>query len=132
MGEELLGAGIPLFPERAGAADVVFPEAGLRFVNAEGDGLARGEVEVGGGEALFVESVSGFVHDAEERGGKVVIFVTGGEADVGRAEGSAEGVGGGVDAALGEVEAEGFGDFAVEGLLGLDRGGAVEEVGGNG
>ena len=132
VGEKFLGAREPFFPEGAGAADVVFPEAGLGFVNAEGDGLAGGEVEVGGGEALFVESVPGFVHDAEEGGGEVVVFVAGGEADVGGSEGGAEGVGGGVDAALVEVEAEGFGDFAIEGLLVGDGGGAVEEIVRNG
>ena len=52
---------------------------------------------------------------------KSLILVAGGQADVGGAEGGAEGVGGGVDPALGEVEAERFGDFAVEGLLGFDR-----------
>lgn len=132
VGEKLLGAREPFFPEGAGAANVVFPEAGLGFVNAEGDGLAGGEVEVGGGEALFVEAVAGLVHDAEERGGEVVFIIAGGEADVGGAEGGAEGVGGGVDATAFEVEAEGFGDFAVEGLLGGDGGGAVEVVEGDG
>ena len=128
VGEELVGAREPFFPEGATTADVVFPESGLGFVNAEGDGLTGGEVEVGGGEALFVEAVAGFVHDAEEGGGEVVFVVAGGEADVGGAEGGAEGVGGGVDAAALEVEAERFGDFVVEGLLGFDGGGAVEVV----
>ena len=128
MGEELLGAWEPFFPEGAAAADVVFPESGLGFVDAEGDGLTGGEVEVGGGEALFVEAVAGFVHDAEEGGGEVVFVVAGGEADVGGAEGGAEGVGGGVDASALEVEAEGLGDFVVEGLLGFDGSGAVEVV----
>ena len=99
MGEEFLGARIPLFPEGARAADVVFPKAGLRFVDAEGDGVAGGEVEVGGGEALLIEAVAGFVHDTEEGGGEVVVLVAGCEADVGGAEGGAERVGGGVDAA---------------------------------
>ena len=132
MREEFLGARIPLFPEGARAANVVFPEAGLGFVDAEGDGLAGGEMEVGGGEALLVEAVAGFVHDAEEGGGEVVVFVAGGEADVGGAEGSTEGVLGGIDTALGEFEAKGFGDFAVEGFLGPDGAIAVEEVGGDG
>lgn len=132
VGEEFLGAREPFFPEGAGAADVIFPEAGLGFVDAEGDGGAGGEMEVGGGEALLVEAVAGFVHDAGEGGEEVVLIVAGGEADVGGAEGGAEGVGGGVDAALGEVEAEGFGDFAVEGFLVGDGGGAVEEIGGDG
>ena len=35
-------------------------------MDTEGDGVSRREVEVGGGEALFVEAVAGFVHDAEE------------------------------------------------------------------
>ncbi len=132
MREEFLGARKPFFPEGAAAADVVFPEAGLRFVNAEGDGLAGGKVEVRGGEALFVEAVAGFVHHAEEGRGEVVVFVAGGEADVLWAESGAEGMSGGVDAALREVEAEGLGDFTVESLLRCDGGIAVEKIGGDG
>jgi hypothetical protein len=85
----------------------------LGFVNAKGDGLARRKVEVGGEKALFVKPVAGFVHDAEERRREVVIFVASGQADVGRSEGGAEGVGGGVDSTLGKVEAERFSYFAV-------------------
>ena len=66
VGEEFLGARKPFFPEGARSADVVFPETGLGFVNAEGDGLSGGEVEVVGGEALFVKPVTNFVHDSEE------------------------------------------------------------------
>jgi len=101
-------------------------------VDAEGDGLAGGEVEVGGGEALLVEAMAGFVHDAEEGGGEVVLFVAGGEADVSGPEGGAEGVGGGVNAALFEVEAEGLGDFTIEALLCGDGAVSVEEVSGDG
>ena len=78
VGEEFLCAGEPLFPEGAGAADVVFPEAGLGFVNAEGHGVAGGKVGLVGGEALFVESVACFVEDAEEGGGEVVFVIAGG------------------------------------------------------
>ena len=77
----------------------------MRFVNAKGDGLARRKVEFGGGKALFVKPVAGFVHDTEERRGEVFVFVASGQADVGRSEGGAEGVGGGVDPALGKVKA---------------------------
>ena len=35
-----------------------------------------------GREALFVESVAGFVENSEEGGGKVIFVVTSGEADI--------------------------------------------------
>ena len=54
---------------------------------------------------MFVKPVAGFVHDTEERRSEVVVFVASGQADVGRSEGGAEGVGGGVDPALGKVKA---------------------------
>ena len=78
VGEELLCTWKPFLPEGTGAADVIFPEAGLGFVNAKGDGVARGEVGLIGGEALFVESVPGFVEHSEEGGGEVVFVVAGG------------------------------------------------------
>lgn len=65
MWKEFLGPGKPAFPERAGAADVVFPQAGLRFVNAKRDSLTRGEVKVVGGKTLLVETMAGFVHYSE-------------------------------------------------------------------
>lgn len=40
VGEELLGSREPFLPKGAGAANVVFPEARLGFVNAEGDRIA--------------------------------------------------------------------------------------------
>ena len=61
-----------------------------------------------------------------------MLFIAGGEADIGWSQGGAEGVGGGVNAALVEVEAEGFGHFTIEALLCGDRAVTVEEVGGDG
>ena len=84
-----------------------------------------------GGQTLLVEAVSGFVEDAEEGGGEVVFVVAGGEADVAGAKGGAEGMGGGVDPAFREIEADGFGDFAIEDLLHCDGGGAEKEIAGD-
>ena len=68
VGKEFRGARQPLLPEGAGAADMVFPEARLRFVNAERDRGAGRQAVVVFGQALVVEPVAGLVHDAEERG----------------------------------------------------------------
>ena len=70
-----------------------------------------------GGQALFVETVAGFVQNAEEGGGEVVLVVTGGETDIAWPERGAEGMGRGIDATLGEIKTDGLSDFAVEGLL---------------
>ena len=101
-------------------------------MNAERDGVAGGEMKVRRGEGLFVKSVAGLVHHAEEGRSEVVLFVAGSETDIGGPEGGAKGMGGGIDTAVGKVEAKGFCDFAVKSLLGLDGSGTVEEVGGDG
>ena len=98
------------------AADEVFPEAGLGFVNAERNRFAERRAPVIGGEALRVEGVAGFVKDAEEGVAEVLFVVAGGHADVVRAEVGAEGVDGDVEPAGVEIEAD---------LLGSLRGPAI-------
>jgi hypothetical protein len=76
----------PRFPERTRAADTVFPEAGLGFVNAEGGGLAEGRAELGFWKTLVVETVAGLVEDPVEGDHEVAFVVSGGHAGIARAE----------------------------------------------
>ena len=78
--------GPPGFPEGAGAADTVFPKAGLGFVNAERGGLAEGRAELGFGKTLVVETVAGLVKDTVEGDHEVAFVVAGGHAGIARAE----------------------------------------------
>src|SRR5690606_21210848 len=73
-----------------------------------------------GRQALLVEGVAGLVQGAEEGLVEVPGVVAGGDADVAGAEGGAEGVGGLVEAAAGEVEADGGGGGLGEELLAVD------------
>ncbi len=77
--------GPPGFPEGAGTADTVFPEAGLGFVNTEGSGLAEGRAELGFRETLVVETVASLVQDTVEGDHEVVFVVAGGHAGIARA-----------------------------------------------
>jgi hypothetical protein len=78
---------------------MVFPEAGLRFVDAEGNGGSGWQAVVIGGQSLFIHAVAGLVQHTEERGGEIRLVVAGGEPHIARAERGAERMGGGVDAA---------------------------------
>ena len=96
----------PGFPEGAGAADTVFPEAGLGFVNAERGGLAEGRAELGFGKTLVVETVASLVEDTVEGDHEVAFVIAGGHAGIARTKARAEGVGAGVESACRDVEAD--------------------------
>lgn len=113
------------FPEGEGTTDEVFPEAGLGFVDAEGDAAAEGSGFVGGVDAHFIEGVAHFVEGAEECAGHPVFFEAGGDADVVLGEVGAEGVDGAVETAAGEIVAE----FLKDGAGELFLGGLVEIAG---
>ena len=83
-------------------------------------------------ETLVVETVAGFVHDAEERGAEIGFVVACREAGVAGAEVGAEGMGDGVDATGLEVESDVGGYLGIQGLLPLDRVVSGEDIGGNG
>ena len=55
-----------MLPERPAAADLVLPQARLRFVNAQRGSRAQRRAEMLGRQALLVDAVAGFVQDAEE------------------------------------------------------------------
>ena len=69
-----------------GAADTVFPKAGLRFMNAERGGLAEGRAELGFRKTLVVETVASLVEDTVEGDHEVAFVVAGGHAGIARAE----------------------------------------------
>ena len=112
VGKSLDEVGPPGFPEGAGAADTVFPKAGLGFVNTEGGGLAQGGTDLRFGETLIVETVAGLVEDPVEGDHEVGFVVTGGHAGIARTKARAEGVGAGVEPAGSRIES----DFGQEGL----------------
>lgn len=120
--KELTVAGFAVFPEGARAADLVFPEAALGFVDSLTDGSGEGGAEVFFGETLFVEAVAGLMDGAEEGVEGDVFVETSSHADV-LAMAAHEGVGGAVHAAVRVVEPEFFCDFADE--LFLERNGKV-------
>ena len=76
----------PGFPEGAGAADTVFPQAGLGFVNAERGGLAEGRAELRLRKTLVVETVASLVKNPVKRDHEVAFVVAGGHAGIARAE----------------------------------------------
>ena len=116
VGKSLDEVGPPGFPEGAGAADTVFPKAGLGFVNTEGGGLAQGGTDLRFGETLIVETVAGLVEDAIKGDHKVGFVVTGGHAGIARAKARAEGVGAGVEPAGSRIESD-FGQESLEEFL---------------
>src|SRR4030042_3987706 len=88
----------PELPECETPSDLIFPEAGLRFVYAERYGVAGRRSVEGGRQALFVERVAAFVHRAEERLRHFRIRVPSGDTDVLRRKAAAERVRRGVEA----------------------------------
>lgn len=119
-GKHLLRAVEEVFPERAAATDLVFPEAGLRFVNTERAGLAEGRAEVGGVEALFVDAVAGFVEDAEKALVEFAEGVTRGQSTIAGAHAAAEGMRRDIEPTGGEIEADGGGGALAEEMLAVE------------
>ena len=60
------GAGQPFFPKAAAATDVVLPEARLRFVHTERDGIADRLASPILRQTLLVESVPSLVEHPEK------------------------------------------------------------------
>ena len=112
---------MPVFPERRAAADMVFPEARLRFVNPERNGAAQRRAVVFREQPLFIQAVAGLVHHAVERLRKIPLVVARGQPAIARTERLAERMRGGVHPSGLEVEADRFRDLAVERLLRGDR-----------
>ena len=95
-----------MFPEGPAAADLVFPEARLRFVNAQRDGAAQGKAELGGVESLVVDAVARLVEDAKEALVEFARLVAGGEPAIARTDAAAKRVSSDVEAAGAEVESD--------------------------
>src|SRR5205823_9825923 len=104
--EGLLQPREEVLPKRPTAADLVLPKAGLRFVDAQRDGAAQGKTEVGGVKPLIVDAVARFVEDAEETLVEFARMVTRGEPAIARTDAAAKRVGGGVESAGVEIEAD--------------------------
>src|SRR5262245_1491789 len=96
-----------MFPERAAAADLVFPQPRLRFVNAERGGAAERLAEMAVIQPLIVDAVSRLVQGPEERLVEVPRVVARGQARISGADAAAKGMCRRVKAAGGKVEADG-------------------------
>src|SRR3954469_2169512 len=117
-----------MLPERPGPADLVFPEPGLRLVDAEGCGRAERGAEPFGGQILLVEAVAGLVEDPEKRFVEEARVVPGGNPAIAGADAGAERVRRRIQAAGVEVETGGRRGRAGELLLAGDRELAVQKV----
>src|SRR5207249_4693289 len=71
---------VPVLPKSRAAANMIFPEARLGFVDAEGSGAAQGGAVVFGGKPLLVKTVAGFVENAKEGLRKILLVVARGQA----------------------------------------------------
>ena len=107
---------------------MIFPEARLGFVDAEGSGAAQGGAVVFGGKPLLVKTVAGFVENAKEGLRKILLVVARGQAAVGRAVRAAKGVRGGINASGLKIKTDRGGDFLVERLLGGNRVSSVKQL----
>ncbi len=110
-----------MLPERAAAADLVFPHPRLRFVDAERDVFAERQPILLARQTLVVEPVARFVEDAEEPVGKSVLVVPSGEPHIARAQARTERMRSNIQPARAEVESNGPRRVGAELLLGIDR-----------
>src|SRR6266542_640542 len=124
----MASAGMPVFPEAEASSDVVFPEAGLRFVQAHGGGGAQGRSMMRRPQPLFVESMAGFVENAVKGFREVALVIAGGETSVARPQPGAKRMRRRIDAPGVKIEPEGLGHLAVESLLRGDWVIAVKKI----
>ena len=82
----------PAIPEGPGASHGVLPEARLGFVNPQARTFAEDRIVQSFPYPLFVQTVPGFVHVAENSRKDVVLMVAGGKANIMGAQGGAEGM----------------------------------------
>ena len=87
------------------ARQLHFEQQALRFMDSGGTSQGDRLAEQIARQVLLVAGVAGFVHDAEQRGQKLFLVVTRGDAHIFR-HAAAERVGADVDAAVVEVETE--------------------------
>ena len=107
--EDAPGDREPVVPERTAAGNGIFPEAGLRLVDTERNGLPHRRAVVLGVETLLVEAMPDFMEDSEERVAEIVFVVAGGDSAIPRSDARAERVGGYVQPSAMEVESNGRG-----------------------
>src|SRR5262245_29798544 len=110
-----------MLPERPASSDLVLPHPRLRLVNAQRACRANRRAELLRIETLLVNSMSGFMQNAEQSFIEVVGVVARGDADVAWPHAAAEGVRRHIEPAGVEVEADGGCRFLTEDLLAIDR-----------
>jgi len=106
LGEDGLQAGIDGFPPGEASADVVFPKAGLGFVDAQGNKFPKREAIVFVGKSLLIERMTGLVDAAPGHVVEIVLVDAGRNANVPGVEACSKGVFGEVLAAGLEIEPE--------------------------
>src|SRR5262249_54395024 len=119
-GKALFGQGQEVLPERAAAADLVFPEPGLRLVDSQRTGRAERRPEPVSIQALVVNAVSGLVEGAEESIVETIRVVARGQASVAWPEAAAKWVCGHIETPGSKIEADGCGRLLSEFLLTVD------------
>src|SRR5467141_231080 len=122
---------MPVLPKNRAAADVIFPEPGLRFVNSQGSGAAQWRAVMFLRQALFVHAVTRFMKNPEKGLGKSLFVIPSCQAAISRAKRSRKWVCGRIDAPGLEIETDGLGHFAIQRLLSRDGEISLHQVRGN-
>ncbi len=82
FGKSGLDFGIEEFPKRATASDQIFPQAALRFVQTTRRATRQNRAFKFRRNAVFVQTVSAFVHRAEERRIDIILVISRGDANI--------------------------------------------------
>src|SRR5207253_1456259 len=106
-----------VIPEGPAAADLVFPEPRLRFMDAKRRRRSGGRAKVFRIESLLVDAVPRLVQDAEECIVEMAGVIPGRDAAIARAHAAAKRMRGDIEAAGLEAEADLAGDRLAERFL---------------
>ena len=128
FGKLFLRRTIKTVPKRPAAADQIFPQPRLRFVNAQRHRLARRQAVELGPQSLIVNAVPRFVQHAEKRAGKMPLVVTGSNAAIVRPQAGAKRMRRHVEPAALKIEPQSPGDFLGERFLRSPRKSAFKNL----
>src|SRR5262245_5355012 len=109
-----------MLPEGRASPDMIFPEAGLRFMKAKGGSGSDGCPVRLPTQSLLVQPVPSFVQHTVERLGEILFVVSRGQPAIARPHTRTERMGRRINAARLEIKADSFGHFTIEGLLAGD------------
>src|SRR4029450_7096821 len=104
-----------MLPRAARAADGIFPQSALRFMDAERGRFAQRRATVLVGQPLVIEGVADFMQGAEHTFAEIAAVETQRDTAIGRPQQAREGMHAGVDAATGKVETQRGSQLLAEG-----------------